>query len=312
MALTLVESAKIALGKNLVAEAAMMELYAQNSDILLNLPFDTISGNAYSFNREKILPRAEYRAVNEAYTEGTGQLENVTERLCIAGGDLDVDKFIIDTSGMDQRAVQETLKVKAISLKLTKDIIKGSILTDPKSFDGLQVRLNETNVTLLAAGATANGTPLSLVKLDELVDLVEDPSAFLMNKQMRRRLTAAARTTTVGGYITYAQDEFGRKVTQYNDLPILIVDKDETNTNIMAFDEACTSGTATGTSIYCCSFINDGVVGLQNGDMSVRDLGEVDEKPVFRTRIEWYISLAVKRPRAAARMYSISDAAVTA
>jgi hypothetical protein len=41
-------------------------------------------------------------------------------------------------------------------------------------------------------------------------------------------------------------------------------------------------------------------------------MGEIDTKPVYRTRIEWYITLAILRARAAARLYSITDAAITA
>ncbi len=312
MAVNLLESSKIALGQNKVLEATVMELYAKNSDVMAALPMETIDGNAYSFNREKVLPRSDFRGVNEAYTEGTGEMENVTETLAIAGGDLDVDVFIVNTAGEDQRAIQEGMKIKSISLKLTKTFIKGSKASDTKSFDGLQVRLTGSNVKI-AAGSTASGDALSLVKLDELIDAVEEPTHLIMNKTMRRRLSAASRSSSVGGYITYAQDAFGRRVTQYNDLPILVVDKDETNTDIMSFDEAASTGTGTvATSIYCVSFADNGVVGLQNGDMDVRDLGEIDSEPVYRTRVEWYITIALKRPLCAARLYGITNAAVTA
>ena len=136
-----------------------------------------------------------------------------------------------------------------------------------------------------------------------------------MNKTMRRLLSAAARNTSVGGYLTYELDAFGRRVTRYNDLPILIVDKDEDNTDIMAFDELAEltgASKTTCTSIYCVSLAENGVMGLQNSEMSVRDLGEQQSKPVYRTRVEWYITLAILRPRAAARLHGIKEAAVTA
>ena len=309
MALTLIEAAKIAKGNDETYRASVIELFAMNSDLLQALPFENITGNALTFNREKTLPSTGFRGVNEGYTESTGKFDKITESLAIAGGDLDVDKFLVDTGGSDQRTVQEGLKIKSLSLGITKELIKGSIATNSKSFDGLQAKL--TGDQLIAAGATANGTPLSLTKLDELIDAVENPTALLMNKSLRRRLTQAARTTTVGGFITYDTDAFGRQVTKYNDLPIIIADKDADNADIMAFDEVCSSGTATGTSLYCLSLSDDGVVGLQNGVMDVRDMGEIEAKPVFRTRVEWYISLAIMRVRAGARMWTISDAAIT-
>jgi hypothetical protein len=306
MALSLVESAKIALGRDEVLKATIMELYAKSSDMLQYLPFEGITGNALKFDREQTLPTAAFRGVNEGYTEGTGTVEKVVESLAIAGGDLDVDVFLVKTGGVDQRGVQEAMKVKALSLSTTKTLIKGSVLTDPKEFDGLQVRL--TGDQLIAGSTGAMG----LTELDELIDAVEDPTHLLMNKAMRRRLTAAARATAVGGYITYDVDAFGRRVTKYNDLPILIADKDNTNTDIMPFTEAGASSTASCTSIYCLSFAENGVVGLENGGMDVRDMGELETKPVYRTRVEWYITLAVMRARAAARLYSVRDYPIVA
>ena len=310
MALTLIEAAKIAMGRDEVLKATVMELYAKNSDLLQYLPFDDIKGNAVSFNREKTLPDIGFRGVNEGYTEGTGEVENITESLCIAGGDIDVDKFLVDTGGVGQRAVQEGLKIKALSLSIAKNIVKGDVTSDPKSFDGFQVRC--TGDQLINNSTAASGAALSLINLDKLIDYVEEPTHLVMNKAMRRRLSAAARTTTVGGYITYDLDNFGRRVTKYNELPILIADKDNTNTDIMAFDEAAASGSSVCTSIYCASFAENGVQGIQASEMDVRDLGELDSKPCYRTRVEWYIAMAIYRPRALARLRYIQDAAITA
>lgn len=312
MALTLIESAKIALGKDEALKATVMELFAKNSDIMQYMPFENIQGNALKFNREKMLPGVAFRGVNEGYTESTGEVEAVTESLAIAGGDLDVDVFLVKTGGMNQRTVQETMKIKALSLSLTKAMIKGDVASDPKSFDGLQVRC--TGDQLVGATATTLAGALTLTKLDEVIDAVEEPTHLIMNKTMRRRLSAAARVSTVGGYITYDLDAFGRRVTKYNDLPILIVDKDEDNSDIMAFNELgpSTSTKATSTSIYCVSFAENGVMGLQSSEMDVRDLGEQQGAPVYRTRVEWYLTLGMLRPRSAARLNGIRDTAVTA
>lgn len=312
MALTLIESAKIALGRDEVLKATVMELFARGSDLLQYMPFENIAGNALKFDRELNLPGIAFRGVNEAYTESTGEVEKVIESLAIAGGDLDVDAFLIKTGGGNQRAVQEAMKIKALSLNLTKTFVKGSVLVDPKAFDGLQVRC--TGDQLVSTGtATSSAAAMTLTKLDELIDAVEDATHLVMNKTMRRRLSAGARVSTVGGYITYDLDAFGRRVTRYNDLPILIVDKDETNTDIIDFLETSPAGVvSTCSSIYCLSFAENGVLGLQSSEMDVRDLGEQDSKPVFRTRIEWYITLALLRPRSAARLFGIVDAAVAA
>lgn len=308
MALTLVEASKLYAGDPL--RSAIIELYARNSDILMYLPFEDILGNAYRYTREQTLPGIGFRGVNEAYTESTGILNPITEPLVIAGGDLDVDKFILDTMGESQRSVHEAMKVKALALNWTLKFIKGDQASEPREFDGLQVRC--TGNQLISAGSNANGTPLSLAKLDQLIDAVEDPQYLIMNKTMRRRLSAAARSTSVGGYITYDLDAFGRQITKYNDLPILIVDEDNTGSQILPFTEAAYSGTATACSIYCVSFGEGKLTGIQNGGIDVRDLGEMQTKSCLRTRVEWYNGIAVFHGKSAARLQHISDAAVTA
>jgi hypothetical protein len=134
-----------------------------------------------------------------------------------------------------------------------------------------------------------------------------------MSKAMRRRLSAAARLTTVGGYITYDLDEFGRRVMVYDGLPILIADYDDVGARILGFDEANSTGTGVvSTSIYPVSFGESMLTGLQNGVMEVGDLGEIDDKPVMRTRVEWLVGLAALHGRCAARLRGITDAAVAA
>lgn len=308
MAVTLVEAAKQS--QNPI-QSAIIEMYARSSDILAVLPFVTIRGNALRYNREETLPGIGFRGVNEAYPESTGILNPVTEPLVIAGGDLDVDKFIVTTMGVSQRSVQEAMKVKSLALAWTKQFVKGDSKSDPRGFDGLQVRL--TNDQLLWAGGTDGGDALSLSKLDELIDAVEQPTHLLMSKAMRRRLTAASRNTSVGGFITYTKDSFGRTVSVYNDLPILIIDTDNEGNSILGFDEVgATGSTATATSIYCVS-LNDGMLGgIQSGTMMATDLGELETKPVYRTRIEWYAGIACYHGRAAARLGGIKDAPVVA
>lgn len=310
MALTLVESAKLALGRDETLKATVMELYAKASDLMQYIPFENITGNSLVFNREQTLPAVGFRALNEAYSEGSGTVDRVTEVLAIAGGDLDVDVYLMKTGNGNQRGAQEAMKIKAMSLSMTKTMIKGDVESSPKEFDGLQVRC--TGDQLIDQGSSSGGDVLTLTKLDELIDTVDEPTHLLMNKTMRRRLSGAARSSSVGGYITYDLDAFGRRVTKYNDLPILIADKDNNYDDIMPFTEAAASGTSQCTSIYCLSFAENGVVGLQNGAMDVRDMGEIDTKPVYRTRIEWYITLAILRARAAARLRYVKDGAVSA
>lgn len=308
MALTLVEAAKLNSGD--VLKQSIIEIYAGSSDILANLPFENINGNAMKYNREGAYPGVGFRGVNEAYTASTGVLNPITEALVIAGGDLDVDKFILDTMGQNQRAVHEAMKVRALALAWTNKFINGDTASDPREFDGLYVRATGNQV--ISAGSTANGAALSLAKLDEAIDQCLNPTHLIMNKAMARRLAAAARLYTVGGFINYELNAFGQRVMQYNGLPILTVDLDNTGASILGFDEPAASGTDTATSIYVISAGNDGLIGLQNGGIDVRDMGELQTAPVFRTRVEWYNGLACFNGRAIVRLKNIGDLAIVA
>ena len=309
MALTLFEAAKLMANQGQTIRGGIISMFAQSSDLLRVLPFKDILGNAYQSSREGSLPAVAFRGVNESYTPSTGVINPLVEALRIAGGELDVDTFLTKTGDGNVRGVHENLKVKALAAEMTRVIVKGDSTSDPREFDGLQLRI--TGDQLIEAGSTDGGDVLSLAKLDELIDTVPNPTHLLMNKAMRRRLTAAARLYTVGGFVTYALDDFGKRLTKYNDIPILVAYNENDGTDPIAFDEVGSGGsTATATSIYCLSLGDGLVTGIQNGVMDVRDLGELDAEPKFRTRVEWFAGLCIEHGRAAARLRGISNGAV--
>jgi hypothetical protein len=311
MALTIVEAAKLDPGD--VVRTAIVEMYARNSDILRVLPFESISGNALKYNREETLPGVGFRGVNESFTESVGVLNPITESLVIAGGDLDVDRFIVQTMGANQRAVHEGMKVKALAHRWTLAFLKGDSSADPREFDGLQRRIPAGSSQLIDAGATSGGDALSLFLLDTLISRVDDPTHLVMNKTMSLRLTQAARATGVGGFITWDVNEFGMRVAQYNGLPILLADEDNQGQQILPFTEPNPGGgAAASTSIYAVSLGDGRLVGIQNDGVSTRDLGELETKPVLRTRVEWYASIAVFQGKSVARLRGIKNAAIVA
>ena len=52
-----------------------------------------------------------------------------------------------------------------------------------------------------------------------------------------------------------------------------------------------------------------GVLGITNGGVQVYDLGELQEKPAYRVRIEFYTGLAVQGGKAAARLRGVKTEA---
>ena len=306
MAMTLLEAAKVAPS---IEQATIIEEYAATSDILRVLPFENHKGSGIHYNREDKLPGVGFRGVNEGYEESTGILNPQSEAFKIAGGDLDVDKFVLDTQGSTVRTVHELQKVKALSLMWTRNFIKGDSRVNPRAFDGLQARL--TGSQLLENGNA--GAPLSLLKLDEAIDQVDQPTHLMMSKASRRRLSQAVRNG-LGGQIHTELNEFGKQSMYYNELPILIADYDNEGADILDFTEASADGSNVQcTSVYVLSLQPQKLVGIQGEadnqyGIVTRDLGELETKPVFRTRVEWYCAIACYHGRAAARLRGITNA----
>lgn len=313
MALTLLEAAKLALNNGETKRAGVIAMFARASAWLAAIPMRDISGNAYAYNREGELPGVAFRGLNETYTPSTGIINPLSEALRTAGGYLDVDRQIVKQLGDSVRSAHEELKVKALAASVTNKIIKGDSTSDPREFDGLQARV--TGAQLINAGGTDGGDPLSLAKLDEAIDATVGPNKQLwMSKAMRRRLTAAGRTPAVSGYITYRQDEFGRQISMYNEIPIVTAYPENDGTEPLAFDEVGSGGsTATATSIYVVSLGEGYFSGIQNGMMEVIDQGLIDSEPKFRTLVEWALApIVIEHGKAVTRLRGISNAAVVA
>lgn len=306
--LTLHEASKLVDGD--LKRQAIIEMFANSSDIVAALPLMDIPGNSYSYAQEAKLPAVGFRGYNEGYTASVGVVNPQSEVLRIAGGELDVDTALIKTHGPGVRTRQEAMQVKSLGLKIADAFINGDS-SDGVSIDGLRTRV--TGYQLLPANEAAPNanSPLSLATLDEAIDRCDGPTHIIMSKRLRNKLSQAAKDKDVGGDLNWGKDDFGRRVGFYNDLPILIADENEKGERIIDFTEAGPAGGANCTSIYVVSFGEGKIVGLQNGIMDVRDLGEIDALPVFRTRVEWLVAMAVLHGRAVSRVWGITDAAVT-
>jgi len=310
MAVTLVEAAKLSTN---TLQRGVIETFVQSSSVLDRIPLMNIEGNAYAYNVEATLPGVAFRSVNEAYVESTGTVNQRTESLVILGGDADVDRFIVQTRGNinDQRAVQTAMKVKAASIKFQDTFINGDVAVDPKAFDGLKKRLVGSQVIDAATngvGPVAGGHDF-FDALDALAGAVAGgPDAFYANRAIVSRILSAGRR--VGGAEMVTEDITGKRVAMWNGVPVLDIGTRADGSQIIGQDEAM--GTSADTSsIYAVRFGqgegDQAVTGLTNGGVQVYDLGELQEKPAYRTRIEAYVGVAVFGP-GAARLRGVRNA----
>ena len=311
MALTLAESAKYSTDD---LQRGVIETFVLTSPVLDSLPLLTVEGNAYAYNEELTLPGVEFRAVNSAYTESTGTINPRTEKLVILGGDADVDTFLVQTRGnlTDLRAEQTTLKVKAAVTKYQDAFINGDTAVDANSFDGLKKRLTGAQVVVAApngVGPVAGGHDF-FDALDTLIAAVPGGAeALYMNAAIRARVMSSGRR--LGGTAFIERSFFGERpatVPTYNGIPMLDIGTKADGTNVIPQTETQGTATGTATSIYAVRYTQNegsaGVAGLTNGGVQVKDLGEIDAKPVFRTRLEFFTGLAVFG-RGAARLTGV-------
>jgi hypothetical protein len=317
MAVTLAQAAVLSQDD---LQRGVIETFVQEAVVLDRIPLLTIQGNAYAYNEEETLPGVEFRAVNSAYAESTGTVVQRSESLVILGGDADVDTFIVATRGNlnDQRATQTRLKVKAATYKFQDTFINGDVVVDANSFDGLKKRL--TGAQVIAGGTNGLGVlgandadrHAFLDALDALMAAVPGLTgangALYMNAAILSKIKSSARRLTIFDQTT---DNFGKTVATYNGIPLIDIGNKADGSPIIPQSE--TQGTSTvASSIYAVRFGSDegdrGTTGLTNGGVQVKDLGEIDAKPVFRTRIEFFCGLATFGGRAAARLSGVLNA----
>lgn len=321
-ALTLAEAAKLSQDD---LQRGVLEIFVQESPVLDRIPFLTINGNAYAYNKEAALPGVEFRNVNEAYSVSTGTVNQATESLVILGGDADVDTFIVQTRGNlnDQRAIQTRMKVKAASYKFQDHFINGDVAVDPKGFDGLKVRLTGDQVINGEVSPTA-GRPIVgnggtdthefFDLLDELMASVQGgPDVLYANPAVIAKIKSAGRR--IGGVEMVREDLTGKRVVTWNGVPLLDLGYDLSGNPILPLTESTSDGTTPDTatsSIYAVKFGagegDQATSGLTNGGVQVRDLGEIDSQPVYRTRLEFFCGLALFGGKAAARLTGIKAA----
>ncbi|MCK0470886.1 major capsid protein [Halalkalibacter sp. APA_J-10(15)] len=304
MAITLLESAK--LSQNTL-KRGVATTFVQNASVLQMMPFMDIVGNAYTYNEEKTLPGVAFRGVNEGYEESTGTVNPKTESLVILGGDADTDKYIAQTRSNinDQRAVQTALKTKALAFQFQDSFFNGDTATNAKSFDGLKKRLTGGQVINADTNGLSIGTDTVSMNrfmeaLDALIYQVQGKAdALFMDSKTLLKVKSIARQL---GYFDNTVDAFGRSVFAYDGVPFFEAGETVDGSKVIGHEE--TQGEATNTtSIYAVKFGADEFVsGLTNGGVQVYDIGELESKPAYRTRIEFYTGIGIFNGKSAARL----------
>jgi hypothetical protein len=306
MALTLAEASKLS---NDLLMQGVVETIVKDSPVLQQLPFVEIVGNGLTYNRENALPSIDFYDVGDTWAESTPTFTQVTANLKIMGGDADVDNFLKATRSniQDLEAAVVELKAKALQQKFEETFIYGDSGASAKQFDGLRKIINTGQAGDQVIAMGSSGNTLTLDKLDELIDAVKGgkPDMLLMSRRSRRKINALVRT--VGGMIETNQDKWGNFIQLWDGVPIGVNDW-ILDTHVLS------GGVETGTTCGDCSTIyavqlgEGALCGLTSpGYLQAEPIGSLESKDATRTRVKWYVSLALFSTIKAAALIGVQD-----
>jgi len=306
MALTLAEASKLS---NDILLQGVVETIVKDSPVLQKLPFIEIVGDGLTYNQEKTLPTIDFYDVGDTWAESTPTFEQKTAHLKIMGGDADVDNFLKTTRSNIQHleAAVVELKAKALRDKYQETFVYGDATANPKQFDGIR-NLIDTGTAgdqLIAAGDS--GSTLTLSMLDELIDAVkgDKPDVLLMSRRSRRKINALVRAA--GSMMETDRDKWGNFVQFWDGIAIGVNDWILDTHVVSGGVETATTGGDCST-IYALQMGEGALCGLTApGHLTVEPIGSLETKDASRTRIKWYVSLALFASIKAAALVGVQD-----
>lgn len=326
MAWTLAELSKI---ETDVLRKSVIDTLIMETNTLELIPWETIGQLATSVVAVQDLPSVGFRKVNAAWEESTGHLKQKVEHISLLGGDIDTDKAIARAKNTiaDARAIMQQLMLKAMAFKFNDKLINGDPTTNPEEFKGLLKRVDDivaegyTGQRIACGTTSGDGILLSsgeshkfLDSLDQLFYTVKGhkPDYLLMNTKMLLALRSLLRREKL---LDTTKDMFDRVIDVYMGARLIDigVKADQTTDIITSTEDADgAAGTSECTSIYAVKFgIGELTWGIQQYPLEVEDLGELQTKPVYRTRVDFPLGLATVDPRSLGRLYGVIPDAST-
>jgi hypothetical protein len=299
MPLLRVEAEK--LSNNTLLSGVVEEIIDRDAMFAL-LPFMRVNSKALVYNRENALAEGDFLDPNEAINEGAATFTEVTAKLRILAGDVDVDKFLQTTMSdtSDQVAIQLMQKAKALSRQFQRTVAQGNATTSPKEFDGLpQLVANDMTIT-----AGANGAAVTLEMLDELKDMVKyGIDAYVMRAGTWRAIRTALRAMGGTTPVSIEMENFGYPLPALDGIPVVINDWLEADEVQGTENASC--------SIYGVRMNEvDGLHGIYGGDSAglvAESVGTVQNKDAWRFRLKWYAGMALRSTRSLARLKGVTN-----
>ena len=312
MAITLND---IKIGRADKYDRMVIDTFMRKSALLAAMPFDNCispSGGStltYGYIRLKTSPAAEGREINSDYTASAATKEAVTTDLQIMGGKYEIDRVLAEAAP-DEIAFQTEEKIQATVNRYHWLFVNGD-KNNPTEFDGI-AKIVEGSVTDfdgsgidLSTMSTANALKITEALDTAILAMKERPTYILANSKAIVKIQSAAKQL---GYITQAEDAFGRPVRAYDGIPMIDLGRYYNedlgrDTEIIGIDDA--SGK---TDIYLVALSMSGVHGITlKGDKAISSrLPDFSGAGAVKSGdVEFVAGLAVKNTRAIARIKGV-------
>lgn len=289
-----------------------IEMFARSTDFFDALPFEGLKGSVFQYYRTAVLPTPQFRAINEASSSGHGIITPLQENTCILDHNIDIDRAIVDRHGPERRNFEEGMGLTAFGQLWATTVFKGDQSTNPRVFNGLQVRAGKYSRTTHNS-TNVGGAALSLLKLDQTIQLVNRPTHIAVPYLSKALWIQAARTTTLSGFVMQTWDGVGEPKISYAGLPFLWGYPKDDHPYMLDFNEvASAGGSAVTASLYVLSLGEGRLRGLQLRPMEVRDIGLLQDGITYRTHLNWDVGVVDEHKYCIARLDSWTNATIVA
>jgi len=290
------------------------------SELAPFLQFRSFSGNSLVYNRENTLGAAATHQIGDTWSETEPTYTKKTVALTTVGIQHALDRFARQTidNVQSQEAILLSKMAKSIARKLEDLLLNGnsgSVSTEPEGLTSLLI--SDSRLLMMDDGSTpstiaGDETELALDRLDAMIDMVEQgrPDFLMMNKTMRRKMTALARATGSGVTLNEAS-MFGHTFTTYNNIPIVINDY---ISNSEQYENSGGWGSSSATTIYAVKTGEEkqGWTMIHNGGVlepDVQRLGTKFDKNEDSYRMAVYLNAVIYSAKSCAALAGIDSAA---
>ena len=213
----------------------VVDEFRRGSQLLDALVFDNAvspgtggSTLGYTYVRLKTPSTAQFRALNTEYSPKQAIREPHVALLKIFGGNFNIDRVIIDSSGaINELNFQMEEKIKGAINLFHYAVINGDSALNAEEFDGLNAMLTgssteyntDDDIDISTAGAMDSNYETFLDAMSEFTSELEDrPTMLLGNNTLITKIKSIARRA---GYYERVEDAFGRSVDAWDGIPLV-------------------------------------------------------------------------------------------